>query len=112
MSQRRRSPFSLLELSSTCIVKSCARKSGLREVASALTSQLPRPLLQRVCAKVALDIGDKHWLYGHSQAADHPFWIINNYDLSFCRLKWYTFEEAAYRTRICNEEIDRFIVME
>ena len=88
----------LSDQSVTCIAKSCSQIVGLREVASALTSQLPRPLLQRVCAKVNLSLADKVWLAQHSE--------LRNISMEYWYC-WFLDEEFAYRRRICNEEVDR-----
>ena len=50
----QRSPNSLFGQCSAFIAKSCDRKAGLEQVASALAFYLPKPLLQRVCADVEI----------------------------------------------------------
>ena len=96
-------PRTLLELCSTCIAKSCGRKVGVERAASALTSLLPRPLLQRVCQEVELSAMDNDWLLAGSRAASLPDYLY---------VRWYPSEEVAYRAQICNDEVDRYNEMQ
>ena len=111
---RRRSPHTLLELSSAFIAKCCARRVvGVQRVASALASQLlPRVLLQRICAKVNLASEERQFLLDTTSAGDHPIgFLMEPTCITFIFLKWFPAEETAYRTAVCNREMDRHLIM-
>ena len=77
---------------------------GVERAAAALTSLLPRPLLQRVCQEVELSPMDNVWLLLGSRAVDLT--------PDFLYVRWYPSEEVAYRAQICNDEVDRYNEMQ
>ena len=111
MSRQRCSPRTLLELTTVFIAKRCGGvEEGLHHVASSLAALLPRGLLQRVCAVADLDSEDRFCLAFAANAP--PIWSFGNGRITFHPRQWSPSEEAAYRTEICNSEVDRYLAMQ